>query len=112
MVKLFSHADKEAVAQAIAEAEHKTCAELVVVVAPASDVYQDYMLLYGLIAGGMIDLGLWITKTITVFPFLLAVQLVVMALLAFTPWLRHLCLRLFPNASGTVAQRSARGRNI
>lgn len=96
MVKLFLHADKEAVAQAIAEAERKTCAELVIVVAPASDVYQSYMMLYGLIAGSAIGLGLWTTKTITAFPFLLVIEFVPMALLTFIPWLRHLCLRLVP----------------
>lgn len=96
MVKLFSHADREAVAQAIAEAERKTCAELVIVVAPASDIYQDYMLLYGLIAGSTIGFGLWASKTIVIFPFLFAIQLVAMGLLVFIPWLQHLCLRLVP----------------
>ena len=96
MVKILSKADKEAVAKAIAEAERQTSAELVAVVAPASDAYQSYLLLYGLIAGSAIGVGLWATKTITGFPLLLAIQFAVMALLSFIPWLRHLLVRLVP----------------
>lgn len=96
MVKILSKADKEAVAQAITEAERQTSAELVVVVSPASDAYQSYLLLYGLIAGSTIDIGLWAAKLVTLFPLLLVIQLTVIALLSFTPWLRHLCLRLAP----------------
>jgi putative membrane protein len=96
MVKNFSPADKEAVARAVAEAEQKTCAELAVIVAPASDAYQDIMLLFGFIAGSAIGLGLWITSAVVAFPFLLAIQLSAMGLLAFVPWVRHACLRFVP----------------
>lgn len=96
MVKILSKADKEAVAQAITEAERQTSAELVAVIAPASDVYQSYLLLYGMIAGSAIGIGLWAAKLVTAFPLLLAIQLVVMAMLSFTPWLRHLFVRLVP----------------
>ena len=96
MVKILSKVDKEALTQAISEAERTTSAELVVVIAPASDVYQSYLLLYGLISGSTIGLALWIAKIITAFPLLLTIQLVAMALLSFIPWLRHICLRLVP----------------
>ena len=96
MVKILSKVDKEAVAQAITEAEQQTSAELVVVVAPVSDAYQSYLLLYGLITGSTIDIGLWAAKLVTLFPLLLVIQLTVIALLSFTPWLRQLCLRLVP----------------
>lgn len=96
MVKILSKADKEAIAQAITEAERQTSAELVAVIAPASDVYQSYLLLYGLIAGSAIDIGLWAAKLLTAFPFLLAIQLAAIALFSFTPWLRHLLVRLVP----------------
>lgn len=86
MVRILSKNYKEAVAKAIAEAEKLTSAELVCVIAPASDPYQGILLLYGLIAGSVVALGLWAAKIITVFPLLLAIQLAFMALLAFTPF--------------------------
>jgi putative membrane protein len=96
MVNLLSGADKLAVAQAIAEAEEKTSTELVLVVAPASDAYQSYMMLYGLIAGSLIGTGLWATKTVISFPVLLIIQFAAIAILAFIPWVRHACLPLVP----------------
>lgn len=96
MVKVLSRADKGAVAQAIAEAEKQTCAELVVVVSPASDAYQSYFLLYGLIIGSAISAGLWAVKLLTAFPLLLVIQIAFMSLFAFVPWLRHLLLWLVP----------------
>lgn len=96
MVKILSKTDKEALTQAISEAEHVTSAELVVVVSPASDAYQSYILLYGLMAGSTVTVGLWAAQLVTLFPLLLAIQLAVIALLSFIPWLRHLCLRLVP----------------
>jgi putative membrane protein len=96
MVKIFRDAEKTKIAEAIAEAERKTCAELVLVAAPASDAYQSYMTIYGLIAGSVAGIGLWATGTVTAFPYLLAIQLTAIALLAFVPWVRHPCLRLIP----------------
>jgi putative membrane protein len=96
MVKILSQPDKDAIAHAIVEAERSTSAKLVAVVAPASDVYQSYFLLYGLIIGSAIDIILWALKLITAFPLLLAIQLAVIALISFIPWLRHLLIRLVP----------------
>jgi putative membrane protein len=96
MVKPLSPQDKQSIAQAIAEAERPTEAEIVAVIAPASDAYQSYIFLYGLIAGSLIATGLWAGKILTGFPLLLAVQLGAIALLTRVPWLHGLCLRLVP----------------
>jgi len=96
MVKLLSKTDNDMIAAAITEAKCITSAELAVVVAPASDAYQSYFLLYGLIAGSAIDIGLWATKIVIGFPWLLMIQLMAIALFTFIPRLRHICLPLVP----------------
>jgi putative membrane protein len=97
MVKiLLSKTDKEAIVQAVAEAERATSAELVTVVAPVSDTYQSYILLYSLIAGSVIDIGLWEAKLVTGFPFLLAIQLAIMTIFFLIPWLRQLFICFVP----------------
>jgi len=96
MVKHLSRADKNNIAAAIAESERHTSAELAVVIAPASDPYQSFMLLYGLFLGSMVDLGLWEENIVPDFPILLAIQIAAISLLTFAPWLRHLCLRCVP----------------
>lgn len=96
MVNILSDTNKNAVAQAIAEAEKMTSAELVVVVTPASDAYQSYLLLYGLLTASTLDMGLWATKTVTGFPLLLIIQLIIMTLFCFIPWLRRLLIWLVP----------------
>src|SRR5690348_10379194 len=77
MVKFM---DKKIIADAIAEAERNTSAELVAVVSPASDTYQSYILFYGLVSGSLIATSLWAEKAVTGFPLLLAIQLVITAL--------------------------------
>lgn len=96
MVKPLSPQDKQSIAQAIAEAERATEAEIVAVIAPASDAYQSYIFLYGLLLGSLIATGLWAGKILTGFPLLLAVQLGTVALLMWMPWLHRPCLRLVP----------------
>ena len=96
MVRVLSHTDKKTIGQAIAEAEHRTAAEIVMVVAPASDAYQSYILLYGLIMGSLISLGLWAAKILSGLPYLLALQFGIIALLSLVPWLRQLGMRLVP----------------
>ena len=96
MVKILSPENKQAVAHAIAEAEAVTSAEIVAVVAAASDAYHTYVLLYGLMVGSAIGMGFWLSNPDIIFPFLLFIQLVVIALFSWIPWLRHQCLRLVP----------------
>ena len=96
MVKILSTDDKKAVAEAIAKAEQITSAELVAVVAPASDAYQSHLQLYGLIIGSSIATFLWAEKIMSAFPLLFAIQLAVMALFSFVPWLRYHMLWLVP----------------
>jgi len=88
--------NKQIIAEAIAEAERATSAEIVAVVSPASDAYRSYILLYGLMLGSLIAIGLWVEKLVTDFPLLLAVQLGVMALLSLLPWLHKPLVRLVP----------------
>jgi len=96
MVKFLSQPNKAAIAEAIARAKQTTSAELAVVVASASDAYQSYFLLYGLMVGSAIDIGLWAANIIIEFPWLLIIQFAVMAFFSFIPWLRHICLPLVP----------------
>jgi uncharacterized membrane protein len=96
MVKILSKSDNEAIAQAIIEAEQTTSAELVCVVAPASDAYQSYVFLSGFLAGSMMDLILWMEKMITSYPLLLTIQLTAISLVYLIPCLRHLCVRFVP----------------
>ncbi len=96
MVKILSNNDKELIEQAVAKAENITSADLVTVVAPASDVYQSYLLLYGLMAGSMIDIVLWSTKIVTSFPLLFTIQLLAIILLSFIPFLNQQILRFVP----------------
>jgi len=96
MVTFLSQTNKDAIVAAIAESKQTTSAELSVVIAPASDAYQSYFLLYALMASSVIDVGLWATNTVIGFPWLLIIQLAAMALFSFIPWLRHLCLPLVP----------------
>jgi len=93
MVKMVN---KQIIATAIAEAERTTSAEIVAVVSPASDPYQNYILLYGLMLGSLVAFGLWAGKIIGDFPLLLAVQLGITALLSLLPWLHKPLLRLVP----------------
>jgi len=96
MVKILSKEDHEAIKQAVAQCESKTSAELVVVVAPASDAYQSYILLYGLGLGSIIASGLWLSHTVMDFPSLFSIQIAGMVLLSMVPPLRALCLHLIP----------------
>jgi putative membrane protein len=94
MVKISAE-DKARVTQAVAQAESVTCAEIVTVLAPASDSYQGYVLLYGLMLGSLISMGLWTAQVLAQFPLLLVVQFAAIVLLQF-PWLKRLCIRLVP----------------
>lgn len=96
MVKPLSAADNKAVERAIAEGERLTSAEIVVVIASASDSYQSYLSLYGLCVGSVIGLGLWKQNLVTAFPWLLMLQCGVISLLLFVPWLRGWGVRLVP----------------
>ncbi|MBV8939466.1 MAG: hypothetical protein JO089_06470 [Alphaproteobacteria bacterium] len=82
--------------EAIAAAERRTAAELALVVTPASDAYQSGVLLYGITAGTVLSLGLWVSGALTDFPLLLLVQLGAAVIISLIPWLRHACIRLLP----------------
>jgi putative membrane protein len=96
MVKHLSKAHKEVVAKAVAQAEQQTKAELVAVIAPASDAYLSYVMLYGLALGSIVATGLWLAHVMSAFPMLLVVQLGIMSALLLAPPLHKLCLRLVP----------------
>ncbi len=96
MVARISSDVKDAIAAAVTAAKQRTSADIAVMVAPVSDGYQAYVLLYGFAAGSLAAAGLWWSKTIHPFPLLLLVQACAMALFAFVPALRHLCLTLVP----------------
>lgn len=97
MVKKLSNEAGAAISAAVTAAERRTSAEIAVVVSPASDTYQAYLLLYGFAAGSSLAAALWWTKTLTPFPLLLAVQGVSIAAFAVTPVLKTLCLKLLPS---------------
>ena len=106
MVKLLCKKDNEAIEQAIAQAEQRTRAEIVVAVIHSSDNYLDFILLYGLLFVDFLSLGLWVSKINTHFLELLALQLGILLSLFFIPVLRHLFWRLVPKC--ILHQRSAR----
>ena len=88
--------EKETLAALIAQAETKTKAELVLVIAKASDAYQSNVLLYGLALGSVIDIALWYLHWLTSFPLLLMIQLGVTALLSLVPVLAREVIRFIP----------------
>jgi len=96
MVKSVSPELKETIAKAIAEAERRTSAEVVVVVLPASDPYQSHLMSYGLALGSLIGMGLWTEKIVTGFPVLFGIQVAAIMAMLFVPFLGSLCLKLIP----------------
>lgn len=96
MVKELSPQLRETIAKAIAEAEQRTSAEIVLVVLPASDAYQSYLMSYGLALGSLIGMGLWLEKIVTGFPLLFGVQVAAIMVMLFVPLLGGLCLKLIP----------------
>jgi len=95
MVNVLSPADNQAVTQAINKAEGRTSAELMTVIAKASDHYQSFLLLYGLMLGSLIDLTLWYHYGVTYFPLLLLIQCTAITVMFIRP-LAHLCYHLIP----------------
>ena len=96
MVKRISPALKTAISSAITRAERRTSAEIAVVLAPESDGYQAYLLMYGFAAGSIACTFLWWTKTLTAFPVLMLVQALAMGSFVFIPLLRRLGMTLMP----------------
>ncbi|MBL0318860.1 MAG: hypothetical protein IPP74_06185 [Alphaproteobacteria bacterium] len=86
MVNLFSQLDKDAISLATQKAEEQTSAELVTIIARASDVYHSFILVYGLMLGTLVAALLWVNERIIHFPMLLVVQLAVIGLVAVIPW--------------------------
>lgn len=96
MVRSLTQTDKQKIAAAITEAEKATSAEIVLVVAETSDAYQYYVLLIALSAGSLLSTILWAGNLLTAFPYLLMLQITIIALFSFTPFIRNLCVRLVP----------------
>jgi uncharacterized membrane protein len=96
MVSALNNEAHAAIKQAIASAEQRTHAQIAVVVSKASDAYQSYVLLYGLIVGSIASLALWMLRLAYDFPLLLLIQIGSMAVISFVPQLRQLCIRFVP----------------
>jgi len=96
MVKSVSPELKETIAKAISEAGRRTSAEIVLVVLPASDVYQSYLMSYGLALGSLISMVLWMEKIVSGFPLLFGIQVAAIMAILFVPLLGSLCLKLIP----------------
>lgn len=96
MVEKISTHLKSAISAAVTKAEHRTSAEIAVVLVPASDPYQAYLLLYGFTAGSIAATVLWWTNTATGFPLLMLVQALAMGIFAFTPLLKTTCMKMLP----------------
>jgi len=93
---------------AVTEAERRTRAELVVVVSPISDGYENFFILHGLFVGSLLGFGLWTVHAVVAFPYLLALQFAAIALFLFLPPLRSLCMLFVPERVRKlrVAQRA------
>ncbi|MDD4615849.1 MAG: hypothetical protein PHW76_01855 [Alphaproteobacteria bacterium] len=96
MVKRLTKEDGQAIQNAVKEAERQTSAEIVVVLAPASDPYDDYILLFGLIAGSIAAIAFWIAKWIMTITGFVAIQFCVLAFIWLGAWLRTGFLRFVP----------------
>jgi len=106
MVNMLTQPERNVLDGTIRDAESRTSAELVMVIAPASDAYQSAVLLYGFLLGSLIALLLWITNIVPDFPLLMAVQITTLSMMMFVPFLNALCLRMVPERIGK--QRAAR----
>jgi putative membrane protein len=93
---MFSQNDKTRIGEAIGAATARTAAEIALVVAPASDIYQGYAQLYGFALASAIGLALWAAHMPVDFPAMLCLQLAAMAAASGVPWLRQLCIALVP----------------
>lgn len=96
MVKSLSQTDKQKIASAITEAEKTTSAEIVLVVSGISDAYQSYILLIALAIGSLLAGMLLTANLITSLPYLLLIQLTIIALFPFIPPIRNLCIYFVP----------------
>jgi putative membrane protein len=98
MVKSLTPQDHAQINAALQDAETETSAKIKVVVLPASDPYQEFILLTGLLVGSAVGLALWSTGVMTVYPILLVLQLGFISAFDLTPWLRRLCVARLPAA--------------
>lgn len=105
MVKHLSPQDNAAIADAIATAEKGTSAEIVLVVASASDLYFDFILGYGILLTSLISLALYSSGIMTDFLKLQGLQLIFLLLLCGIPFLRRIFIRLVPGR--ILRQRTA-----
>jgi putative membrane protein len=96
MVKVLSQEAKDAIESAVCEAEKRTAAEIVVVVVPASDSYQEYVLLFGVVLGALLGLGLWHLGVIASPLMLLLPQLITIVVMSVIPFFRLAVVRLVP----------------
>lgn len=96
MVKKISIELTEAIAKALQQAKHRTAAEIIMVVSPASDHYQGEVMAYGLALGSLISLGLWLENVYTEFPELLGIQIAVIATVNLIPALRGGLVKMIP----------------
>lgn len=96
MVKKLSDENKKAIYSAIAEAEKETSAEIVFVVAPASDSYQSHIFLFGLLIGSFICALLWGAKIFTAFPLLFMVQIAFISAFSIIHSLRYFFIHFIP----------------
>lgn len=103
---MLTQPEKNVLAGTIQDAERLTSAEIVMVIAPASDAYQGIVLVYGFMLGSLIALALWLTGMVPDFPLLMAVQVTAISLLMFIPQANALCRRMVPER--IARQRAAR----
>jgi putative membrane protein len=96
MVIKLTESDKLLISSAITDAERITSAEIAVVITPASDGYASHNFLIGLVLGGVICSCLWFLGIAVSFPFLFSVQLLVICMVVFVPFLRNFCIYLIP----------------
>ena len=96
MVKPLSSEDHAFLNDAIKQAERKTSAKISVVVRPASDSYQAYILVYALALGSVSSVMLWHFHVVRDFPWLLSIQLGVVALCDLIHSLNLLFVGLVP----------------
>lgn len=109
MVRIFTPKQSEVLTQAVAKAEQNTSAELVVVTAPASDGYADFVLLMGFWLGAIFSLALWLAGIATSYAELVAIQASVLLILFYAAPLQRALIRFVPKKvrAGRSASRAA-----
>jgi len=93
---MLTQQEQDLVASTLKQSEVKTSAVIKLIILPASQAYHSYVVMYALILGSMVAMSLWTLDILEAFPWLLAIQLGVVALIDLTHSLNGFFIRFIP----------------